>query len=109
MANVGDTDGHVIFAVKRIAKSWDEATLVAGVLHAGLRIVGNAPGRAIEGDNHSRFGDLKDFAVVGCVGLAGDNEDFAEADVGDGGFSDRLSVMKSAHLQLVEATRSRGE
>ena len=46
-------------------------------------VVGDAPGGAVEGSDHAGLSGLCYLAVVGGVGLAGDEEDLAHSHVQD--------------------------
>jgi hypothetical protein len=49
-----------------------------------LGVVGEGPCGSVEAGDHSGLGGLRHFAVVGGVGLTGDDEDLSDADVLDG-------------------------
>ena len=55
----------------------------AVVLYAKLGVVGERPFGSVEAGDHSGLRRLRDFAVVGGVGLAGDDEDLSDTDVPD--------------------------
>ena len=83
MADRGDADGHTVTAIQRVAEGWDEAAFAAVVLYAELVVVGERPFGSVEAGDHSGLRRLRDFAVVGGVGLAGDDEDLSDTDVPD--------------------------
>ena len=83
MADRGDADGHTVTAIQRVAEGWDEAAFAAVVLYAELGVVGERPFGSVEAGDHSGLRRLRDFAVVGGVGLAGDDEDLSDTDVPD--------------------------
>src|SRR5712664_3172140 len=73
----GDADGDMVSAIEGVAEGRDEAAFAAVVLYAGLGGVGEGPLRSAETGDHSGLGCLRHLAVVGGVGLAGDDEDFS--------------------------------
>jgi hypothetical protein len=70
-------------AIEGVAERWDEAAFAAVVLYSGLGVVGEDPFVSAEAGDHSGLGGLWDFAVVGGVGLTGDDEDLSDTDVLD--------------------------
>jgi len=83
MTDGGDADGDMVSAIEGVAEGRDEAAFAAFVLYAGLGVVGEGPFRSAETGDHSGLGRLRHFAVVGGVGLAGDDEDLSDTDVRD--------------------------
>jgi hypothetical protein len=79
----GDADGDMVFAIEGVAEGRDEAAFAAVVLDAGLGVVGEGPFRSAETGDHSSLGGPRYFAVVGGVGLTGDDEDLSDTDVPD--------------------------
>ena len=84
MADGGDADRDMVAAIEGVAEGWGEAAFVAVVLYAGLRVVSENPFGSAKAGDHAGFGRLRDFAVVGGVGLTGDDEDLSDTDVLDG-------------------------
>ena len=72
---------HVEPSCDRVAERWHEASHRAA--GAGLRIIGEPPRRAVEGGDASALRHLPFLAVIGRVGLAGDDKYLADTDVRD--------------------------
>src|SRR5579871_177457 len=103
MPNGGNSDRHVISAVECIAKRRSEATLLAVVLSSRLGVVGEPPCLSAEGRNHTGLGYLRNLAIVGRVGLTGDDEDFAHANVGHCQLGDCMRSVEQLHFDGVKA------
>jgi hypothetical protein len=104
VADGGGGDGDAVADEHGVAEGGSEAAFFAGVLGAGLRVVGDAPGGAVEGGDHVGLGCLGDLAVVGGVGLAGDEKDLADTDVLDLKQCDGVVAVDGSKLDCVEAT-----
>ena len=65
--------------------------------------MGDVPAHAIKGGDQTRFHGLLLFAVVGRIGLAGDEEDLADPDVCDRSLDHGLSFLGESGFQTVPA------
>ena len=88
---VGAFEGDAILPQRRLGGADVVALLVSERWHeashraagAGLRIIGEPPHLAVEGGDASALGHLPFLAVIGRVGLAGDDKHLADTDVRD--------------------------
>lgn len=97
-----DADGDFQALGQRVAEGREEAAAAAA--RAGLRVVREPPRLAIERRDEAGLGLLFLLAVVGGVGLAGDDEDFAEADVRDVGFGEGFASGQCADFEAEPAS-----
>jgi hypothetical protein len=101
MACRSNGDGDFVFGSHCVAECGDEAAAGTVVVSAGLGVVGRCPFFAVEGDDEIGSGLLFFRAVVGGIGLAGDDEDLADADVIDCEAGERLCILRYAEIEAI--------
>ena len=100
-ANPAGDDAHRhVEALRHGIAKWRDET-AAPAARAGLGIVGELPAFAVERGDLAGLGGLLFLAVIGGVGLSGDDEHLAHADMFDCGFRDNLVAAQSAHFQAI--------
>jgi len=83
--------------------------ILAIVLYSELGVVGERPLRSVETHDHSGLRHLRYLAVVGGVGLTGDDEDLSYAYVRNGEKHGLAGGIGGFNLDGMEATSDNGE
>ena len=109
LADRGDADWDMVPAIEGIAEGWGEAAFVTIVLDAGLGVIGEDPFGSAEAGDHASLGRLGDFAVVGGIGLTGDDEDLSDTDVLDGEQRRLADGVGRFDFDAIEAAGDDGE
>ena len=102
-----DADRHAETLMHRVAERGDETAAHAGT--AGLRVVRALPsGAGVSGDLAGFAASLL-LAMIGRVRLAGDEKNFADADLLNHDLGQRLPFARRANRHFVPTTSGHGD